>query len=291
MSDGSPPQGPGPLQWSDVPRLHRPVLVAAFEGWNDAGSAASTAIGHLEEHWDAEPFAEIDPEEFFDFSSTRPEVQFSEVGSREIIWPDNRFSAASDVDGKGLDVITLNGVEPQLRWRTFVEQVVTVVQRYDVQLVLTLGALLADVPHSRPVSVFGATDDEHLLDEHDLVPSQYEGPTGIVGVLHAACGTQGIPSASLWAAVPTYLPNAPSPKAALALVRKAEALLHVEVPAGDLESASRAYERQVDEAVAGDDETAAYVTRLEESFDEEATDLGSGDELIEEVERFLRDQS
>jgi predicted ATP-grasp superfamily ATP-dependent carboligase len=289
-TDATPDPGLAHVRWSGAPALRRPVLVAAFEGWNDAGNAATTALAHLEQHWDAEPFATIDPEEFFDFSSTRPEVGFTAEGHRAITWPENRFSATDHTLGRGLAVITLAGVEPQLRWRTFVSQVIGVAQRFDVRMVLTLGALLADVPHSRPVSVFGATYDDRLIDEHDLVPSHYEGPTGIVGVLHAACHDLAIPSASLWAAVPTYLPSAPSPKAALALVHKAQDLLHVEVPVGDLERESRAYERQVDEAIAGDEDTAAYVTRLEETFDEEMADLDRSVDLIEEVERFLRDQ-
>ncbi|MEZ5142455.1 MAG: PAC2 family protein [Acidimicrobiales bacterium] len=289
-ADGSPSPALEHVEWSSRPRLRHPVLIAAFEGWNDAGNAATTALEHLEEHWGTRPFATVDPEDFYDFSSTRPEVTFTDAGTREIVWPENRFSTAERIDGEGLDVITLAGVEPQLRWRTFIGELVGMARLLEVRMVLTLGALLADVPHSRPVSVFGATYDERLLDEHDLLPSTYEGPTGIVGVLHAACQEAGIPSASLWAAVPTYLPNAPSPKAALALVRKAQAMLKVEVPVGELESASRTYERQVDEAVAGDDETAAYVHRLEETFDEQAADLGKSGDLIDEVERFLRDQ-
>ena len=272
-----------------LPELVDPVMLCAFEGWNDAGDAASGAVLHLEEVWSATQIAEMDPEDYYDFQVNRPEVTIDD-GVRSITWPTTRISVAR-IPLATRDVVLVSGIEPSMRWRTFTQELLDVARELGVEMVVTLGALLADSPHTRPVPVSGTSSDSDISLRMGYEPSTYEGPTGIVGVLHAACAAQGIPSASLWAAVPTYLPNAPSPKAALALVRKAEVLLHVEVPAGDLESASRAYERQVDEAVAGDEETAAYVARLEESFDEEASDLGSGDDLIEEVERFLRDQS
>ncbi len=275
--------------------LRRPVLVAAFEGWNDAGEAATFAARFLAERWDADVFAEIDPEEFFDFTSTRPQVRLDDGMQREIVWPSTTLSSASPL-GSERDVIFVIGSEPQLRWRTFCDEIVRVAREHDVRLVVTLGALLAEVPHSRPVNVVGTTQDEALVDSLGLRQSSYEGPTGIVGVLHDAFRGAGVPSVSLWAAVPTYVPSAPSPKAALALVERLSTLLHVPVATTDLEIASASYERQIDELVAEDDDTAAYVARLEESADEEAEaddgsplqDANTGD-LIAEVERFLRD--
>jgi len=275
------------------PHLRNPVLVAGFEGWNDAGEAASFAARFLSERWDATTFAELDPEDFFDFTSTRPQVRLDEGMQREIVWPSTTMSAAS-VPGGERDVIFLIGSEPQLRWRTFCEEIVTVAGEHDVRLVVTLGALLAEVPHSRPVNVVGTTQDPDLVRSLGLHQSSYEGPTGIVGVLHDAFRRTGIPSVSLWATVPTYVPSAPSPKAALALIERLSTLLRAPVATTDLEIASAAYERQIDELVAEDDDTAAYVARLEENADEEAAhtalveDAGSGD-LIAEVERFLRD--
>jgi predicted ATP-grasp superfamily ATP-dependent carboligase len=272
-----------------LPDLRRPVLVVAFEGWNDAGNAATTAVKFLGDQWGAEGFATIDPEEFYDFSSTRPLVRFDEAHQREIVWPENLFAGVRGV-AADLDVVTLLGVEPQLKWRTFCTQIIGIARALDVRLVITVGALLAEVPHTRPVSVFGTAYDDDVIDELGLRPSEYEGPTGIVGVLHAACRDAGLRSASLWAAVPTYIPSAPSPKAALALVEKATGLLGVSVPMGELEIASRSYEEQVNEVVANDDETAEYVSQLEQSFDESDDPFDSGPSLVEEVERFLRDQ-
>ncbi len=287
-------QGRPPLEhvrWTGEPELRSPVLLAAFEGWNDAGNAATIALRHLNDKWGTETFAAIDPEEFYDFSTTRPTVRFDRSGEREIVWPMNAFAAGRGVDGEGLDVIMLVGTEPQLRWRTFCRQVIGLAQRFRTRLVLTLGALLADVPHSRPVSVFGTANDDAVIDELGLLPSRYEGPTGIVGVLHAACRDAGLKSASLWAATPTYLPNAPSPKAALALVHKTSELLRIEVPTTELEVATVEYERQVDEAVRSDEDTIAYVSQLERDYDQSGDPWDNARSLVEEVERYLREQN
>ena len=270
------------------PTLHQPVLVAAFEGWNDAGDAATFAARFLSERWNAEPFAMIDPEEFFDFTSTRPHVQLDDDGQREIVWPSTTLSSAS-IPEADLDVIFVVGSEPQLKWRTFCNEIVEVANEYEARLVVTLGALLAEIPHSRPVSVVGTAYDGTLVRQLGLTQSAYQGPTGIVGVLHDAFRHASIPSASLWAAVPTYVPNAPSPKAALALVERIAELLAVPLLTTDLEIASASYERQIDELVADDDDTAAYVARLEEAADDEPDDDESHGDLIEEVERFLRE--
>jgi proteasome assembly chaperone (PAC2) family protein len=270
------------------PSLHQPVLVAAFEGWNDAGEAATFAARFLAERWDAEPFATIDPEEFFDFTSTRPHVQLDDDGEREIVWPTTTMSFATIPDA-GLDVIFVIGSEPQLKWRTFANEIVEIAGEYEARLVVSLGALLAEIPHSRPVSVVGTAYDGALVRRLGLTQSAYQGPTGIVGVLHDAFRHAGIPSASLWAAVPTYVPNAPSPKAALALVERIGELLGVPMVTTELEIASASYERQIDELVADDDDTAAYVARLELAADEAPDDEEPQGDLIAEVERFLRE--
>src|SRR3954468_15864440 len=223
------------------PTLRQPVLVAAFEGWNDAGEAATFAARFLAERWDAEPFATIDPEEFFDFTSTRPHVQLDDNEQREIVWPATTLSSTS-VPGADLDVIFVVGSEPQLKWRTFCAQIVDVAQEHDARLVVTLGALLAEVAHTRPVSIVGTAYDAALVRRLGLTRSAYQGPTGIVGVLHDACRQADIPSASLWAAVPTYVPSAPSPKAALALVERMSELLAVPIATTDLEIASASHE-------------------------------------------------
>jgi proteasome assembly chaperone (PAC2) family protein len=270
------------------PTLHQPVLVAAFEGWNDAGEAATFAARFLSERWDAEPFATIDPEEFFDFTSTRPHVQLDDDAQREIVWPTTTLSSAS-VPDSDLDIIFVVGSEPQLKWRTFCHEIVEVATEYEARLVVSLGALLAEIPHSRPVSVVGTAYEGELVRRMGLTQSAYQGPTGIVGVLHDAFRHADIPSASLWAAVPTYVPSAPSPKAALALVERISELLSVPLTTTELEIASASYERQIDELVADDDDTAAYVARLEEAADELPPDEEFHGDLIAEVERFLRD--
>jgi proteasome assembly chaperone (PAC2) family protein len=282
------------VRWSERPSLRRPVLICAFEGWNDAGDASTTAARYLKDRWDGRPVADIDPEEFFDFSATRPQVRLDEGMQRAIDWPTNELFAAT-LPGSGADVLLLIGHEPQLRWRTFCRQVTEVAAGFEARLVVTLGALLADVAHSRPVSVIGTAYDPSVVARLRLRPSTYEGPTGIVGVLHAACRDAGIPSASLWAAVPTYVPAAPSPKAALALVERTAALLDVGVMTTDLEIASASYERQVSELVAADEDTADYVRRLEEHADEDDDAVPpledqDVDDLVEDIERFLRDR-
>ena len=262
-------------------------MIAAFEGWNDAGDAATSAVRWFGDRWEASPFADIDPEEFFDFTTTRPEVRI-EDGERVVDWPSNQFLAGK-LPGTDRDVVLLQGVEPQLRWRTFSDLVLEVAETFDASMVVTLGALLAEVPHSRPVNVVGTAYEPEVVQRLGLEQSRYEGPTGIVGVIHSRCRDRGRSSASLWAAVPTYVPGAPSPKATLALVAKTAELLDVEVITTDLEIASASYERQIDELVDDDDETRAYVSALEQRHDESAS---SGDPagLIEEVERFLRER-
>lgn len=277
------------LRWHQSADVEGPVLLVAFGGWNDAGDSATSAIEFMAEQWNAAAFADIDPEEFYDFTITRPEVRVDLEGVRRIDWPSNEFRAAH-VSPHGVDVILLSGIEPQLKWRTFCEHVIGVALATDARMVVTLGALLAEVPHSRPVSVFGATYDDESAEELDLLPSRYEGPTGITGVLHNACRDAGIRSAALWAAVPTYVPSSPSPKAALALVDRTARLLDVTIDTTELKFATDAYEHQVSQLVAEDEETTEYVAHLERRYDEEPNAFSDGESLVDEVERFLRDQ-
>jgi predicted ATP-grasp superfamily ATP-dependent carboligase len=277
------------LRWSAQPDLpDGPILIAAFGGWNDAGDAATTAIDHLVEQWSARPFADIDPEVFFDFTATRPEVRIDLDGRRRIEWPANVFQAATTANGHG--VVLLSGVEPQLKWRTFCDHVLGVAVALGARTVVTLGALLAEVPHSRPVSVFGTAYAEADATALDLRPSRYEGPTGITGVLHSSCHELGIQSAAFWAAVPTYVPSAPSPKAALALVQRTCRMLETTVDNTELQFATDAYEHQVSQLVLEDEETTDYVAHLEERYDTEPDSFSDGESLVDEVERFLRDQ-
>ncbi|HJW66715.1 MAG TPA: PAC2 family protein [Gaiellaceae bacterium] len=273
------------------PELTRPVLVAAFRGWNDGAQAATLAAGYLAKTWGAERFAEVDPEDFFDFQATRPHVSLEEGLTRRIDWPETAFYHARP-DGLDRDVVLLLGIEPNLRWRTFGDLVVGLANDLDVELMITLGALLADVPHTRPAPVTGSATDEELVERLGLSASRYEGPTGIVGVLHDVCRQRGIASASLWAAVPHYVSLTPSPRGALALCERLGTLIGATVDGDELEEAARSYEEQVSEAVASDEETAAYVEELERRADqlEEATDLPSGDALAAELTRFLRER-
>ena len=289
-----------PLRWQDRPELERPLVVVAFEGWNDAGDAASLAVSYLARAWNAERFASIDPEEFYDFTETRPLVRLTDEGDRSIEWPEVELLSArlpaGDNDAAGRDVLFVRGVEPQLKWRTFCQLLADVAVGYRSEMALILGALLADVPHTRPVRVTGSADDETLAARLGLAPSRYEGPTGIVGVLHHAFSSAGVPSASFWASVPHYVHQVPSPKAALALVERSAGVLGTTVDPADLRAAAADYERQVSERVADDEDAAAYVASLEEAEDTEAAEadrhgptlLADPDRLAEEVERFLR---
>lgn len=276
------------VRWFRRPTLREPLLVAAFEGWNDAGEAATTAARHLREAWDLELVAELDPEEFYSFTDTRPLVSFDEGGLRRIEWPANRFWAGA-VPGQDRDLVVFEGMEPNLRWRTFGEALTGVATELGVHLVVTLGALLTDIPHTRPTSVIGTADDAELVDRLDLRPSRYKGPTGIVGALHQFCRDADLGSISLWGSVPSYVPGSASPKAALALVERLGTLLGATAPTTDLEIATTDYERQLDELVQEDEESVDYVAELERLFDEQAL-AGDGSALIDEVERFLRDR-
>lgn len=259
----------------------------AFEGWNDAGDAATTAAQHIADRFDSTPFAEIDSENFYDFTDTRPLVHLDD-GERVIEWPINEFSA-SIIEQADHDLIVLRGLEPQLRWRTYTEQIVQLATELNCQMVISLGALIADVAHSRPTTIYGSTDNPELGKRLDLEPSSYEGPTGIVGVVHSAFQAKGINSVSLWAAVPSYVPHANSPKAALALVERLAQVLGFPILGGNLVEATAHYETQITELVSEDDETRAYVENLESQYDSSMTPE-SGASLIEDLENFLKDQ-
>lgn len=277
------------LRWHRRPELRSPVVVAAFEGWNDAGEAATGAVRAMAEAWSAEPFADVDPEEFFDFTANRPHVRLVGGRYRAIDWPANTFLAARLPD-RPSDVVLLLGTEPGLRWRTFCEQVIEVVRATGARLVVTLGALLAEVPHSRPVRVIGTAEDDELIERLRLRRSTYEGPTGIVGVLHDALRSRGVPSLSLWAAVPTYVSGPASPTATLALVRRVAELLGVAFDTRELEADAADYRARIDELVAEDEDLQRYLERLEADYDAEAVQEADPAQLIAEVERFLREQ-
>jgi proteasome assembly chaperone (PAC2) family protein len=276
---------------SSRPDLRRPVLIAAFRGWNDGGQGATLGGGYLAKQWDAEEFAEIDSENFYDFQAVRPNVSLEDGLTRKLEWPTNTFLHAP-IPGLDRDAVILLGVEPNLRWKTYTGLVLELVQELGVEMVVTLGSLLADVPHTRPAPVSAAASDPSLVEELGVEPSRYEGPTGIVGVLLDACRQEGLPSVSLWAAVPHYVSLAPSPRAALALCNRLGELIGVDIDLAELEEAAEEYNEQVTEAVASDAETAAYVEELERRVDmmEAAEDLPSGESLAAELTRFLRER-
>jgi proteasome assembly chaperone (PAC2) family protein len=272
-----------------LPELVDPVMLCAFEGWNDAGDAASGAVLHLEEVWAATQIAEVDPEDYYDFQVNRPEVVI-EDGERSITWPTTRISVAR-IPLATRDVVLVAGIEPSMRWRAFTAELLGIARELGVEMVVTLGALLADTPHTRPVPVSGTSSDEGISVRMGYEPSTYEGPTGIVGVLQDACATAGIPAVSLWAAVPHYVAQPPCPKATLALLARIEDLLDVPVPLADLPEESRAWQIGVDELAGEDEEIAAYVHQLEEVVDTAELPEASGDAIAREFERYLRRRS
>lgn len=278
------------LRIDALPSLDRPVLIAAFRGWNDGGQGATLAGAYLAKLWDAQRFADVDPEGFFDFQAVRPTVTLTDGMSRQIEWPENTFFYARG-HGLGRDVVLLLGIEPSHRWRTFSGLVTGLARELGVEMMITMGALLADVPHTRPAPVTGSATDPEVVERLGLSASRYEGPTGIVGVLHDSCQAAGIPSASLWAAVPHYVQLTPSPRAAKALCERLGTLLGGTIDTSDLDEASDAYAQQVSEAVATDEETQGYVEELERRVDTlgEEANIPSGDAIAAELTRFLRE--
>src|ERR687895_2637235 len=282
------------LEWQ--PDLERPVLISAFTGWNDAAEAASVAQDRLRDVCEARRFGAFDAEEFFDYQATRPQIKLVEGVTRRVEWPENSLSATvSSLEAAGgRGVVFLSGPEPNFRWRSFCAAVIELGRELGVEVVVTMGALLADVPHSRPVAVAANSQDPALVDSLGLSASRYEGPTGITGVLHRACAESGLPSVSFWASVPHYLPAIPSAPGALALLDGLSGLLKMDVDTSTLERGASAYQEQVSAAVSQDSDLSSYVSMLEERFDSQLEqgprNLPSGDELARELEGFLRDQ-
>lgn len=280
---------PDPESRGELPRLVDPVMIAAFEGWNDAGEAASTALEHLELSWDATPLASIDPEEYYDFQVTRPLVRQADGVTRKIEWQTTRLSVAQ-LPGTERHVVLVNGIEPNLRWRSFCAELLGFVERLGITKVITLGALLTDTPHTRPTPVSGISFDAASAGELRVEPSTYQGPTGIVGVFQNACIEAGVPAMSFWASVPHYVSQARVPKAAVALLHRVEEVLDVEVPLGALPEQAEEWERTVSEMAEADDEVREYVRQLEEAATEEDADVAEadGDAIAADFERYLR---
>lgn len=267
-------------------QLPGPVLLAAFEGWNDAGSAATQALAHLHEVWAAEQVDELDPEEYHDFQVNRPTITTADDGSRVITWPSTTVAIAEPTPGR--QVVLVHGIEPSMRWRTYCAELLEIAERLHVRSVVTVGALLADVPHTRPIPVTTTSDDRGLREALNLEPASYEGPTGIVGVLQHEAARRGLHALSVWGAVPHYVAHPPSPKATLALLARVEELLGVSVPLGELPEDAEAWQLGVDELAAEDAEIAEYVAQLEEAKDTAELPEASGEAIAREFERYLR---
>jgi hypothetical protein len=261
------------------------AMLAAFEGWNDAADAASNAIEHLEREWQAQPFAAIDPEDYYDYQVNRPTVRLVDGVTRRIEWPTTRLSVAKTVEP---EVVLLRGLEPNMRWRAFCDELVEFAQELEVQTVVCLAALLADVPHSRPIEMHGSASDDAHAESLGLTRSRYEGPTGVVSVLHEACTRAGIKVVSFWASVPHYVAQPPCPKATLSLLHRAEDALDIAIPLGDLPEQALAWEHGVDELAREDTEIAEYISSLEEREDEAQLPEASGDAIAKAFERYLR---
>lgn len=278
--------------FEELPVLRDPILVAAFEGWNDAGDAASGAVEHLELMWDAQPLAELDSEDYYDYQVNRPTVRQVEGVTREILWPATRMSVCSPPGGQR-DIVLLRGIEPNMRWRGFCDDLIELVEDLKIHTVVILGALLADTPHTRPVPVTGSAYSTEAAERFNIEQTRYEGPTGITGVLQDACVRAGIPAVSFWAAVPHYVSQPPNPKATIALLQRVEDVLDVEVPLGDLPDQAQDWQEAVTEMTSDDEEIDEYVRTLEERGDAE-TDISDaiskidGDALAAEFERYLR---
>ena len=275
------------IEW---PTLTNPILVAAFEGWNDAGDAATGAVEHLELVWDAQPLTEIDPDDYYDFQVNRPTVSLVDGVSRRITWPTTRFSVCHP-PGADFDLVLVRGIEPNMRWRTFCREILGLITELDVQTVVTLGALLSDTPHTRPIQVTGTAYDSDAAARFGLERSRYEGPSGIVGVLQDACVGAGIQAVSFWAGVPHYVSQPPNPKATVALLHSVEEVLDIPVPLAELPQQADEWQKLVDEMAAEDEEVVEYIRNLEERDDEiDETELKatSGDAIAREFERYLR---
>jgi predicted ATP-grasp superfamily ATP-dependent carboligase len=272
------------VQLEGKPALRRPRMVAAFKGWNDAGGAASLAVGYLRSATAAERIAVIDSEPFVDYQQTRPTVHMVDGDVRQVEWPVTEVFASLSHD-----LLIVLGTEPNMRWRAFSDAIVEIARGYESELVVTMGALLADTPHTRPVPVSASASDPELMNRHGLARSTYEGPTGIVGVLHDSCSRAGLVSASLWAATPHYISASPNPQAALALLGRLADIAGTPPGSQELERAASEYQLRVASAIADDPDVAGYVEQLEQAADRD--DPPTGEELAADFERFLREQA
>jgi proteasome assembly chaperone (PAC2) family protein len=275
---------------SGWPELTDPIVVAAFEGWNDAGDAATGAVEHLELVWDAQPLTEIDPDDYYDFQVNRPTVSLVDGVTRRITWPTTRFSYCRP-PGADFDLVLIRGIEPNMRWRGFCRELLGLIHDLETSTVVTLGALLSDTPHTRPTQVSGTSYDSESAARYGLENSRYEGPTGIVGVLQDSCVASGIPAVSFWAGVPHYVSQPPNPKATLALLHAVEEVLDLPVPLAELPQQADEWQKLVDEMAAEDDEVTEYIRNLEErddEIDESELKAASGDAIAREFERYLR---
>jgi proteasome assembly chaperone (PAC2) family protein len=289
MTDPSE-RGGEPHDQPSWPELVRPVVVAAFEGWNDAGDAATGAVEHLELVWDAQPLTEIDPDEYYDFQVNRPTVSLIDGVSRRVTWPTTRLSFCRP-PGADFDLVVIRGIEPNMQWRRFCGELLGLLAEFDVRTVVTLGALLSDTPHTRPIQVSGTAHDPETARRYALEGSRYEGPTGIVGVLQDACVAAGIPAVSFWAGVPHYVSQPPNPKATLALLHAVEEVLDLAVPLAELPQQADEWQKLVDVMAAEDEEVIEYIRNLEQRDDEmdrHALKAASGDAIAREFERYLR---
>ncbi|MBO4209751.1 PAC2 family protein [Micromonospora echinofusca] len=270
-----------------LPVLRSPVAIAAFEGWNDAADASTAAVEHLEQVWQARQVAELDPEDFYDFQVSRPTITMAEGATRRVEWPTTRFMVASP-EGTERDVVLIRGIEPSMRWRTFCEQVLEVCHSLEVNRVVLLGALLADVPYTRPLPISGSASDAEAAQRYQLTPTRYDGPTGIVGVLHDACTRAEVDAVSFWVHVPHYANNPPCPKATLALLHRVEEVLDLPVPMADLAEEAAEWEQRVRTAAEQDAELGEYVRELEERVGDAGIQPLTGDEIAQEFEKYLR---
>jgi proteasome assembly chaperone (PAC2) family protein len=275
------------MELDRCPELTEPVLIAAFEGWNDAGDAATGAVEHLELAWDAQPIGAIDADEYYDYQVNRPMVSLVDGVTRRLTWPTTRVSWCRP-PGAAFDLVLVRGIEPNMRWQAFCDEILDVVRTLDVRTVVTLGALLSDTPHTRPTQVTGTAYDSESVTRYGLTPSRYEGPTGIVGVLQDACVNVGIPAISFWAGVPHYVSQPPNPKATVALLHSVEEVLDLAVPLGELPDQALEWQKLVDEMAAEDDEVTEYIRNLEERDNEGELRETSGEVIAGEFERYLR---
>jgi hypothetical protein len=274
-------------EFDGLPVLRSPVAIAAFEGWNDAADASTAAVDHLEQVWGARSVAALDPEEFYDFQVNRPTVTLTDGETRRIEWPTTRFSVATP-PGTERDVLLIRGIEPSMRWRAFCNELLEICHSLEVRRIVLLGALLADVPYSRPLPISGSASDRTVAERYGLTLSRYEGPTGIVGVVQDAAGRAGLDAVSFWVHVPHYANNPPCPKATLALLHRVEEVLDLPVPTADLDVESAEWDAKLRQAAEQDPELAEYVRELEDRSGDAGIRPASGDEIAQAFEKYLR---